>query len=96
MLSLPGVALLAGGLYAVGVVDDMSRVGPALGAGVLYLTGLSILTSTLRELLVTAAYVYAAEGTVPRGFSDHLLKDAFRAVAEVQRGLANEFGLTAL
>ncbi len=80
VLGLPGVALLVAGLYTGVVAHDTLLAGLALGAGGLYLTALSILTSTLREILVTAAYLYAAEGTVPRGFSDHLLRDAFRAV----------------
>ncbi len=79
VLGLPGVALVVAGMYGVVVAHDTLLAGLALGAGVLYLTSLSIVTGTLRELLITAAYVYAAEGTVPRGFSDHLLRDAFRA-----------------
>ncbi len=43
-----------------------------------YLLGLSIVMSTLRQIFIAGLYTYAAQQRVPDGFSEGLLRSAFR------------------
>jgi hypothetical protein len=45
---------------------------------VLYFIGLTIVTSTLRQILLAGAYLYAAKGQVPAGFDPEVMQGAFR------------------
>jgi hypothetical protein len=44
---------------------------------VLFLVLLSIVFSTLKQIFLAAVYQYAAQGTVPAGFSQNLIESAF-------------------
>jgi hypothetical protein len=45
---------------------------------VLFLILLSIVFSTLQQIFLAAVYQYAAQGTVPTGFSQNLVESAFK------------------
>jgi hypothetical protein len=46
---------------------------------VLYVVALNIVTSTLRQILLAGAYLYAAQGQIPAGFSADTMQSAFRS-----------------
>jgi hypothetical protein len=79
LLMLPAFLLLAGG---VAVAVAMQSLWPAIAGGaifVVYLIGLSIITSALQQVFLTGVYLYAAEGQVAPGFSEESLRAAVRA-----------------
>jgi len=47
-------------------------------AGFIYLMAVSIVTSTLQQILLAGLYCYAARGVVPNGFSEDVMQSAFR------------------
>jgi len=82
VLAIPGILLLVGGV----VLASAARPGAslawtvvAMALGVLYLIGLSIVISTLKQIFLAGLYMYAAEGRVPDGFSEDALISAFKA-----------------
>jgi hypothetical protein len=78
LLALPGMLLLVAAPIA-GVAANSVLLGVAIGAlGLLYLIGCSIITSTLRQILLAGVYLYAATGEVPDGFSEDVVRSAFR------------------
>jgi hypothetical protein len=79
LLSLPGVALLVAA-YLRAATSGIEAASGLFAAGVIYPSAFSIVLSTLTEIFVTGAYLYAAEGRVPTGFSEPLLREAFRKV----------------
>lgn len=48
------------------------------GVAVLYVVMLAIVFSTLQQIFLAAVYQYAADGTVPNGFSQELIESAFK------------------
>lgn len=78
VLSLVGIAFIAGGV-ALGVAAKSFVLGAALvGVGILYLVALSILTQAMQGIYNTALYRFATEGTGGGAFSDHDLAHTFR------------------
>jgi hypothetical protein len=78
LFSLPGIALLVGGIAAGAVMNSILLAVGIAAVGVLYLVFLSILSSTLQQIFLAGTYLYAAEGVVAPGFREDLLKSAFR------------------
>lgn len=77
LLGLPGilVVVLAGFLAAkTGSLVLALSIG---GLGALYLIALSIATSTIQQVFLAGLYLYAAQGKVPAGFSEDVMKSAF-------------------
>jgi hypothetical protein len=80
ILSLPAILLF----IACPVVFFLAPQQPLwalvpLVLGVLYFIVLNIVTSTLRQILLAGAYLYAAQGQVPGGFSAEIMQSAFRS-----------------
>jgi len=44
----------------------------------IYFLGLAIVFSTLQQIFLTGAYLYATEGVVAPGFEEEVLREAFR------------------
>jgi Family of unknown function (DUF6159) len=71
------LALMVAGYFSV----TTASIWPAAvvgGAAVLFVILLSIAFSTLQQIFLAAVYQYAAQGTVPTGFSQELVASAFR------------------
>lgn len=78
LLSLPGILLLVAAPFA-GLAAELLWPAVALGVmGLVYLVACSIVTSTLRQILLAGVYLYAATGQVPAGLSEDVLRSAFR------------------
>jgi hypothetical protein len=78
LFALPGVALMVVA-FAVGAAAQSIVLGIAIGAcAVIYLVFLSVVMTTLQQIFLAGTYLYAAEGTVPPGFKEELLREAFR------------------
>jgi hypothetical protein len=78
LLALPGIAVLMGSVF-VGAYFDSMWIAIIIGAlGLVYLVLLSIVLTTLQQVFLAGTYLYAAEGQIPRGFSEDLVRSAFR------------------
>jgi hypothetical protein len=77
LLTLPAVLLMGVGI----VFCIMARVfwgAAVVGAvGLIYLIGLGIVLSTLRQVFLAGLYIYASEKRVPTGFAEGSLRGAF-------------------
>jgi hypothetical protein len=81
VLAIPGILLLLlCPVVAVMAPQPLWAIVPGVLA-VLYFIGLNIVTSTLRQILLAGAYLYAAEGQVPAGFEPDVMRAAFRSKA---------------
>jgi Family of unknown function (DUF6159) len=72
---IPGFLLMMVGVVAI-------AASPILGAaivvlGILWILGASLVSAAVQSILLTALYLYAAEGTVPPQFDATLLQNAF-------------------
>ena len=82
VLAIPGILLLVAGVLLASVAHpggSLALMIIAMALGVLYLIGLSIVISTLKQIFLAGLYLYAAEGRVPDGFSEDALISAFKA-----------------
>ncbi|HEY4310986.1 MAG TPA: DUF6159 family protein, partial [Pirellulales bacterium] len=72
------LAVVAAGFATAGTHSfwPLLIVGAAVA---LYLIVLAIAFSTLQQIFLAAVYQYAAQGTVPAGFSAELIESAFRS-----------------
>lgn len=78
LLSLPGIALLFGGI-AAGVALNSIVAGVLISAlGLIYLLLLSVVMSAMQQIFLAGTYLYATEGVVAPGFTEDLFRDAFR------------------
>jgi hypothetical protein len=78
LLALPGVLLLAGGVY-LAVAPRMVMLGLALaGAAVVYLLLVSAIGAALQGIFVGALYRFATHGDVPTGFERETMEKAFK------------------
>ncbi len=72
---IPGFVLMMAGFVAV-------TANPILGGaivvlGIIWILGASLVSAAVQSILLTALYLYAAEGTVPPQFDAALLQNAF-------------------
>lgn len=77
LLMLPAIALL---IATIAVAASMQSMAGAIVFGVLFIVyclAQSIVISTLRQIFISALYVYASEGNVPGGFSPVVIEGAF-------------------
>ncbi len=74
---LPGMALLVLGFVAAASSGHAVLAGVGIGLGVVWILGVSLVSSAVQSILLTALYLYASEGTVPPQFDPALLKSAF-------------------
>src|SRR5262245_43637460 len=80
------VAYIPGFVIIFAAVALGGMAGPAnlpiliagIGLGVLYMLGVAIILSTLKQIYVAGLYIYAAEQRVPGTFSTDLMRGAFR------------------
>lgn len=78
LLTLPGILLFFGGVFG-GFAAQNAALGIVLVAlGIIYLVAISIILSTLKQIYIAGLYLFAAEGVMPRGFSEDLVQEAFR------------------
>ena len=78
LIALPGFLLLIVSPIAGAATHSIwVAVIPAV-LGLIYLIGCAIVTSTLRQILLAGIYLYAAQGKVPEGFSENVMRSAFR------------------
>lgn len=76
LLSLPGIVLIVvGGMLGATSVPLMVAI---IALGFIYLVGISIVLSTLKQIFISGLYLYAAEGQLPSGFSEDIVSEAFR------------------
>jgi hypothetical protein len=79
LFMLPAILVFVGIGFVVSS-SEMNWLLFVVGAvAVLYLIVLAIVFSTLQQIFLTAVYQYAAQGTVPAGFSPELIESAFRS-----------------
>ena len=77
LASLPGIALVVGGAYAIGTVG--AALGIALVAlGIVWVMIVSLVSTTLDSIVLAALYLYAAPRTVPPYFDRGMLEASFR------------------
>lgn len=74
-----GTMVVVLGLFAAGVALASSALLIAAGV-VLFgsVVGLALLSNTLHQIVMTAAYYYASTGKVPAGFDEELVRAMFR------------------
>lgn len=72
---IPGiVAFMAGGALAT---TQPVVGGLVIAVGVIWLIGVSLVSSAVNSILLTALYLYASEGKAPQQFDASLLRNAF-------------------
>jgi hypothetical protein len=76
LASLIGVVPFVGGIFAM-ATGNVILGAILLTAGLLWLMVVALVSSALDTILLAALYLYAAEGTVPRGFNESVLGGAF-------------------
>lgn len=74
---LPGIAaIVLGGV--LGTVNEQPLfTGVAIAVGVLWIIAVSLISSALQSILLTALYLYASQGKAPSQFDSALLQGAF-------------------
>ena len=78
VLVLLGIFVLVGGI-AISVATQTIWPGIVVGAlFVVYLLAISLISTTMKGILLAATYQYAATGTVPNGFDSDALSQAFK------------------
>jgi len=85
LLGLPGILVVVlAGLLAAKTGSPVLALSIG-GLGALYLIALSIATSTIQQVFLAGLYLYAAQGKVPAGFSEDVMKSAFLQKAKYKR-----------
>jgi hypothetical protein len=59
------------------VVGQRAEGAVGVGLGILWIGGVSLVSSAVQSILLTALYVYASQGTAPPQFDQSLLQTAF-------------------
>ena len=78
LLALPGIVVMVGGIIAGVQAESAITAAIIAGVGVLYLTGLCIVMSSVKQVFLAGLYLYAAEETTPPGFDESSLRLAFQ------------------
>lgn len=74
--TLPALLLIFGGVFLLAEVNAVLG-GVAIGAGVLWMLVVSLVSSALSAIVLAALYMYAATDRVPEAFDESLLTSAF-------------------
>jgi len=74
---LPGAAAIMLGMSAGGASGQPILAGVGVAVGVVWILGVSLISAAVQSILLTALYLYAAEGTTPPQFDPSLLQGAF-------------------
>ena len=73
---LPGIVLMMVG-FAAAASDYAVIAGLSIALGFVWIMGVSLVSSAVQSILLTALYLYASEGTAPPQFDAALLRGAF-------------------
>lgn len=73
---LPALLLIGGGIFLMTATNPIVG-GVAIGAGVIWLLVVSLVSSALSAIVLAALYMYAATDRVPEAFDESLLTSAF-------------------
>ena len=76
LLFIPGVLLIALGVYAGAGMENMAIMIACIAVGAIYIIALSLIQSTLQAIFQTALYYYAKNNTAPTGFDTASLSGA--------------------
>lgn len=79
LLTLPAILLVVVGVAAAASLNALWLGVAIVVLAVVYLVGVSIVTSALQPVFLAGVYLFAADRQVPAGFSEDLLRTAFRA-----------------
>jgi hypothetical protein len=74
---LPGIALLMLGIVIGAAAGQPILAGIGVALGVIWIMGVSLVSSAVQSILLTALYLYASEGKAPPQFDANLLQNAF-------------------
>lgn len=74
---LPGIALVVLGTMGTAAVNQPIWVFVGIGAGAVWILGVSLVSAAVKSILTAALYLYASEGTAPPQFDAGLLRGAF-------------------
>lgn len=75
LFSLPGFALIVGGITLFGQAVAVAAALVVLG--VIWLLVASLVSTALDAVILAGLYLYAADGTVPQAFDGRMLEEAF-------------------
>ena len=83
VLTIPFILLMVVGVMLLGTAPALLPLGLlVLALGVVYLLVLMAVSSAMHVVFVAAVYQYAAQGSVPVGFSERIVQHAFGKKAE--------------
>ncbi|MEX2093265.1 MAG: DUF6159 family protein [Pirellulales bacterium] len=74
---LPCMALVMLGIVMGGASGNVVLAGVGIALGAVWIMVVSLVSSAVQSILLTALYLYASEGTAPPQFDAALLKSAF-------------------
>jgi hypothetical protein len=74
---LPGIAAIMLGVSSGGASNQPILAGVGVALGIVWILGVSLVSAAVQSILLTALYLYAAEGTTPPQFDPSLLQGAF-------------------
>lgn len=74
---LPGMAIVMLGIVMGGASGNVVLAGVGIALGAVWIMVVSLVSSAVQSILLTALYLYASEGTAPPQFDAALLKSAF-------------------
>lgn len=73
-----GIIFLIGGVVASVMMDSFWPAAIIGGLFIVYLVAISLIATTLKGILLAATYQFAATGSVPSGFNQEMLSQAFK------------------
>jgi hypothetical protein len=77
LATLPGLMLIALGVVVGGAAGQPVLAAVGIALGVIWIVGLSLVSTAVQSILLTALYLYASEGKAPPQFDAALLENAF-------------------
>ncbi|MBX9789894.1 MAG: hypothetical protein K2Y37_13335 [Pirellulales bacterium] len=76
LFSIPAIFLLVAGIVVAGIENPVVG-GVMIGAGLLWILAVSLVSSAMTAIVLAALYMYAATDRVPEAFDQSLLVGAF-------------------
>jgi Family of unknown function (DUF6159) len=77
LATLPGFALMVLGIVLAGAMNEPIAAGVGIAIGIAWIMCVSLVSSAVQSILLTALYLYASQGTAPEQFDPALLQRAF-------------------
>ena len=78
VFSLPGILIIVAGAIGGIMMQSVWMVAMGVGIGIVYLIGLSIVMSSVKQVFLAGLYLYAVEQKTPPGFDQETFQQAFR------------------